>query len=254
MPRPNPPRRRPRQRRQNSAVVKVPEGQQPRSLETPPARSAKAAVAASGGPAPDPEVQWSRRSLAVMVAIVAGVELVINLIGYPSVPNGPTKPAIRDFAVALQPIPLVAACFVAMPIAKYLTGEKRYLRVVETAVVGVVTFFIWFFLVVAVGALIGTSSGPATGTSPSAPATPLPNTTVSPAPQTFTPAATPSPTPRSGGVTTVRVTPLSTESFVALVVVDIVSYALAVYIYPPLYRRFRMKRPPPRAAPAGKKR
>jgi len=260
VPRPNPPRRRPRQRRRNAAVVKVPEGQQPRALETPPPRSARAAVAP--GPPADPDVQWSRRSLAIMLAIVAVVEVIINLIGYPSVPAGPNKPTLRDFLVAIQPIPLVGACFVAMPITKYITGEKRYLRVVETAVIGVVVFFIWFFLVVGVGALIGGNSSPLSRNSPSTNPTPLPNVSVSASPNaTATPSLAPSSSPSgtaspvpSGNGTSVPVPALTAQSFFALIVVDIASYALTVYVYPPLYRRLRMRPRPPRAPPNRQKR
>jgi hypothetical protein len=256
MPRPNPPRRKPRQRRRNPNVVKAPQqppedGQDAQApAPTPPQRSARAAVRGSTpAPAALDTSEWSRRSLWVMVALMVVAEALVNLLVYVFSKN--TAP-LGLYMVVLNPYALLAAAYLAMPIAKRITGEARYLRIVETALVSIFVFFIWYFFLAAAGSLLVS-----TGNTTHAPAhaTPLPNTTAAPTP---TPAATPSPSPSASATpspsnpATLPVEPTAT-SYAVLVVVDLIPFAVTPLIFYPVYRRFRV-RPRPRPPATGARR
>jgi hypothetical protein len=254
VPRPNPPRRRTRQRRRNPNVVRVPDqerdeqGDAPaqRAPAPPPPRSARAAVR---GTTPAPAVldtsEWSRQSLFVMVALMVVGEALVNLLVYMF--SKSTAP-IGLYIVVLNPYALLASAFIAMPLAKRITHEARYLRIVETALVSVFIFFIWYFFLAAAGGLLVSTGNTAK--------TPVTHTT--PLPQLASPSAAATPTPASGGssanpspssssTSTLPVEPTATSYFV-LGVVDMLPFAITPLIFYPVYRRFRfrgrMPRPP----------
>ncbi len=262
MPRPHPPRRRPRQRRRNPALVKVPQQSPDQETEArqpaaaPPQRSARAAaVRANARAAVVDTSEWPRRTMFVLVGLAAVIEVIINLFGFAQESKTVT---ISNFLVVIQPIPVVLSCFVAMPLTKLIMHERRYLRIVETALVGVFIFFIWFFLAVGVGALLGGNSSP-TKTNPSPQATPLP-ANFSPTPSAI-PTPTPSaasargasPSPSARATTTVPVQQLTSDAFAALVAIDLTAYAVTPFLFYPVYRRMRLRRPAPPTPRGAKK-
>lgn len=250
MPRPNPPRRKPRQRRRNPNVVRVP--QQPPEQEVaqsqttapPPPRSARAAVRA-GTPAPAAldTSEWTRRSMYILVGLMAVTYAFVNLLIFTfSKSSGSIGLAM---VYPLNAYAALAAAYLAMPVAKWLTGEARYLRVVETALVSIFVVFLWFFLITAAGAVLSGTGNvvvthssvpkPVTGSSPGA----------TPTPSTGSFSASPSASGSSGGssnsstLTVLRETP---TTYTVLVAVYLASFGITPLIFYPLYRRFRLRR------------
>lgn len=279
MPRPNPPRKRPR-RRQSAARAdaeltrQTAQSGKPRSQPSPkPAPSASGGGGAAAAAAP-PDELWSRRSYAILIALIAATEVVIGLILYGLAPPPKDVYSLVAEMIGLQPFqpfPLLAACLLAAPVARRITREARPLRFVETLVVGVIIYFIFIVLVTAAGFLIspggagGSSNACATphaspvsnttpGSSPSASSSPSGTPCPSPSPSASGSGSSPSASPRAGasaspspGATTVASgTNLSpSEVLAAAGGAWVASYVLAIYIYPPLYRRLRVRRPPP---------
>src|SRR5580704_10572392 len=231
MPRPNPPRKRPRRRpdavergaraevtlAKQEAQVKEKNGSDgKRQSSSKPQPAAKSRSLAKGAPPPrgrridEPYVPWEKRSYAVLVGVLFVAEVLIGSVYYLTISG--TKPAPPPFgifllAVSYQPLLPVAAALVAAPIAKFITKEPRSLRFMESIIVGIVQYFVWLSLFVALTYVIGGFNSAATAAS-----------------STATP-----------------------EAIVGLVVIDILSYVAAFYGYPPLYK-FMRRRPPPRTA------
>jgi hypothetical protein len=235
MPRPNPPRKRPRRRpdaversaraevslAKQTAQVKENNGSgdgkrqssakaQPAAKGRPPV---KGAAGARGRRPDEPYVPWERRSYLVLVGVLFVAELVIGGFYYLTIQG--SKPAPPPFgifllAVSYQPLLPVAAALVAAPIAKLITKEPRSLRFMESLIVGIVQYFVWLSLFVALTYVGGFESA----------------TTTS-----------------AGSATTTEI--------IGLVIIDILSYVAAYYGYPPLYK-FMRRRPPPRTAGARK--
>jgi hypothetical protein len=263
MPRPNPPRKRPRRRpdaveraaraevslAKQTAQFKERNGApEPKSPNAKPQASAKATK--GGRPArarriDEPFVPWAKRSYAILVACIAATELVVGGAAFFTL-TAP-RPAFGVYLLALSYNPLVvlAAALVAAPIAKFITKESRSLRFMESAMAGIIQYFVWLALFVVLTFAIGgfgSSSNGSTG-SPSSTASPLPTTPASPA---ATAAASPSPsssTANAGSTPTIVATPVLVAG---LAVIDVLSFVATFYIYPPLYKRMRIK-PPPRA-------
>jgi hypothetical protein len=238
MPRPNPPRKRPRRRpdsveratraevslaRQTAQVKEKngsPDGKQ-QSNAKPAATKARPALTGAAARAQrlsEPYVPWSKRSLAILIALMALGELVIGAITYFTTPGGKISFWILLLAVnasTLGPLIAVAAALVAAQVAKYVTKESRSMRFMESAMVGVTQYFIWFLLFIGLLYLFGLGSASTTSTA-----------SIN--------------------------EPLEV---VGLAVIDIVSFVGAFYIYPPLYKRMRLKPPPPRTPrpPKGEK-
>jgi hypothetical protein len=260
MPRPNPPRKRPRRRpdaleraaRAEVSLTKqtaqfkerngAPEPKSPNAKPQPSARATK------GGPPPRarridaPFVPWAKRSYAILVACIAAAELVVGAGAYFTLAS--PKPIFGVYLLALSYNPLVvlAAALVAAPIAKFITKESRTLRFMESAMAGIIQYFVWLVLFVALTYVIGGFGSTSTTKSGSPTATPLPTTSASPA---ATASAAPSPsssTANSASTPTIVATPVVVAG---LGVIDVLSYVATFYIYPPLYRRMRIK-PPPR--------
>lgn len=290
MPRPNPPRKRPRRRRSApradaELTRQTAQSSQPRAQEPAPKRgimSGGAGGGAAAAAAAVPEELWARRSYAILIALIALTEVVIGLILFGLAPGQKDVISLVAEMIGLQPFqpfPLLAACLLAAPVARRLSGEARALRFVETLIVGVVVYFLFIVFVTAAGFLLtpggagGTSNACAT---PSAHATPLPNTTESPSASASasaspsasgTPCPSPSPSPASGqgsppasasGGASASASPASGTGSVAsgtnlspatvLTAAGgawVAAYVLSVFIYPPLYRRLRVRRPPP---------
>ena len=228
MPRPNPPRKRPRRRpdavergvraevslAKQTAQVKeksASDGKRQSSAKAVPAKArpgTKGGGAAGRGGRDEPFVPWAKRSYLVLVGVLFIAEVLIGSVYYLTISGSKPAPppfAIFLLAVSYQPLLPVAAALVAAPIAKFITKEQRSLRFMESLIVGVVQYFFWLALFVAfyeVAGLAGTSG-------------------------------------------TLNAT---TTTVIGFVVIDIISYAAAYYLYPPLYK-FMRRRPPPRRAP-----
>jgi hypothetical protein len=262
MPRPNPPRKRPRRRPdavERAARAEVSLAKQTAQLKerngapdpkSPNAKPQSSAKATKGGPPArarridEPFVPWAKRSYAILIACIAAAELVVGAAAYFTLTS--PKPVFGVYLLALSYNPLVvlAAALVAAPIAKFITKESRSLRFMESAMAGVMQYFIWLALFVALTFVIGGfGSTSTTGKgSPSSTASPLPTTPASPAASA---AASPSPsssTANAGSTPTIVTTPVVVAG---LAVIDVLSFVATFYIYPPLYRRMRIK-PPPR--------
>ncbi len=238
MPRPNAPRKRPRRRpdsveratraevslARQTAQVNEKKGssdgkQQSNAKPATKARPALTGAAARAQRMSEPYVPWAKRSLAILVALMAAGELIIGAITYFTTPGGKISFGILLLAVnanSLGPLIAVAAALVAAQVAKYVTKESRSLRFMESAMVGVTQYFIWFLLFIGLLYLFGL-----------------------------------------GGSASASKTPTITEplEIVGLAVIDIASFVGAFYVYPPLYKRMRLKPPPPRTPrpPKGEK-
>jgi hypothetical protein len=230
MPRPNPPRKRPRRRpdsveratraevslARQTAQVKEKNGSsdgKQQSNAKPAATKARPALKGAAARAQrmsEPYVPWAKRSLAILIAVMAVGEFVIGAITYFTTPGSKISFWILLLAVnasTLGPLIAVAAALVAAQVAKYITKEQRSMRFMESAMVGVTQYFIWFLLFIGLLYLFGLG-GSASATSTSSINEPL--------------------------------------EVVGLAAIDIASFVGAFYIYPPLYKRMRLKPPPPR--------
>ena len=214
---------------------------------------------------------WSRRSYAILIGLIALVEVFIGLLLYALAPQPKDTVSLVAELIGLQPFqpfPLLAASLLAAPVARRLTGEARPLRFVETLVVGVVIYFIFIIFVTGAGFVLSPNGGAGTsmacatssalptpvgnGTSspsnsPSGTPCPSPNPSASPSAQPSSsahPSATATPVPGSNTVAPGSNLPAS-EVLAAAGVCYVAAYALAVFVYPPLYRRLRVRRPPP---------
>ncbi len=263
MPRPNPPRKRPRRR--PDAVERAAKAEVSLTRQTaqskdrnaaPDAKTQAKAKAKPGSKAPpppprgrridEPFVPWARRSYAILVAVMAAIEVLITAVTYFTLSGA--KPTLGDDLLfsSYQPLVVLGAALVAAPIAKFIARESRSLRFMESVMAGIVQYFVWFILFVALTWAIGTlgSAAPSgTNGSPSSTATPLSTSPPSPAPtQASSPAATASP---SASASTSTLT-LTTSAVLGVFVIDVLSFVLTVYLYPPIYRRLRLRPPPPR--------
>jgi hypothetical protein len=269
MPRPNPPRKRPRRRpdaveRNTRAEVSLTkQTAQVKERNTPEPKTAnvkpqpKATKTGKGAPPPrvrridEPFVPWAKRSYAILVACIAVAELIVGAVAYFTLSNTPSSPR-PDFGLYLlglsyNPLIVLASALVAAPVAKFIAKESRALRFMESIMAGIFQYFIWLALFVALTFVVGgfgSSSPAATNGSPSATATPLPTSSTSPAPSAAA-SASASPSASSAASTaTVVATPIA---IAGLAIIDVLSFVGTFYLYPPLYRRMRIKPPPPRA-------
>lgn len=279
MPRPNPPRKRPR-RRPDAARADAELTRQTAQSTRPQQPAPKSSSSSSGGrgggaaaAAINTEELWSRRSYAILIVLIAATEVVIGLILFGLAP--PPKDVVSLVAEMIglqpfQPFPLLAAALLAAPLARRLSGEARPLRFVETLIVGVVIYFIFIIFVTAAGFLLSPNGGAGSSTpcatssavptpigngtagpsaSPSGTPCPSPNPNASPSasaePSSSAHAsATPTPAPGSNTVAPGSNLPAS-EVLAAAGVCYVAAYALTVFVYPPLYKRLRVRRPPP---------
>ena len=232
MPRPNPPRKRPRRRpdsverstraevslARQTAQVKEKNGSDPKQGNAKQQSSAKGRPAPKGGPGArprridEPFVPWAKRSYLILVALLFVAEIVVGSAAYFTLANPKPEFGLYVLGVTYNPLVPVAAALVAAPLAKLITKEPRSLRFMESVMAGIMQYFVWLALFVALTYLIG---GFASSKSSAA-------TTVS------TPAAV-----------------------VGLIVITILSYVGTFYLYPALYK-FMRRRPPPRTAKATK--
>jgi hypothetical protein len=264
MPRPNPPRKRPRRRpdaversaraevsltRQTAQVKERNGAPEPKSPNAKPAGKG-----AKNGPPPkvrridEPYVPWAKRSYAILVVLLALAETLIGGLAWFTL-SAP-RPDFGVFllgvnADSLGPLIAVAAALLAAQFAKYIAKETRALRFMESAIVGVTQYFIWLALFVGLVYLLGLNAT-TTGASnpPSSTSTPL---ATSPASTSSAPTATATPSSSASSSTANAASEVATPVQVAgLAVVDVLSFVLTFYLYPPLYRRLRIKPPPPR--------
>lgn len=273
MPRPNPPRKRPRRRpdsveratraevslaRQTAQVKEKngsSDGKQQSSAKQPAAKARPAlkGAAARAQRFNEPWVPWSKRSYAILIVLMAAGELIIGGLAYFTLSG--TKPSVGIFllginADSLGPLIAVAAALVAAQVAKYITKEPRALRFMESAMAGVTQYFIWFALFVGLLFVFGLGGpAPSSTNSPASSATPLPTGSASPASSaTATPSSAASSSSTANGAATIT----EPVEIAGLALIDILSFVGAYYLYPPVYKRLRVKPPPPRNPPAKK--
>ena len=238
MPRPNPPRKRPRRRpdsvdraaraevslARQTAQVKGKNGSsdgKQQSSAKPAAGKARPALKGAAARAQrlsEPFVPWAKRSYAILMVLIAAGELIIGSLAYFTVTGA--KPSFGIFllgvdADSLGPLIAVAAALVAAQAARYIAKESRSLRFMESAMAGITQYFIWFVLFIGLLYLFGLGSASS-----------------------------------SKGLTINEPIEIAGLAFI-----DIVSFVAAYFIYPPLYKRMRLKPPPPRTPrpPKGEK-
>lgn len=264
MPRPNPPRKRPRRRpdaverntraevslTKQTAQVKERSGPEPKSANAKP--QPKATKPGKGAPPPrvrridEPYVPWAKRSYAILVACIAGAELIVGAAAFFTLTAPRPDFGLYLLGLSYNPLIVLAAALVAAPIAKFITKESRALRFMESIMAGIFQYFIWLALFVALTFLVGgfgSSSPAATNGTPSATATPLPTSSTSPAPSA---AASPSPSSSASSAASTATVVATPVAIAGLAIIDVLSFVGTFYLYPPLYRRMRIKPPPPR--------
>jgi hypothetical protein len=230
MPRPNPPRKRPRRRpdavergaraevtlARQEAEVKEKNGaadskrQSSARVQPAKARPALTGSAARAARLNEPYIPWAQRSYAIFFALMALGELVIGGLTYFTYSG--SKPPFWVFVVggdagSLGPVVAVAAALVAAQLAKRISKESRPLRFMESAIAGVVQYSFFFIFFVGILYILGPESN----------------------------------TAASKAVTTTE--PIEVAG---LAVADVLSFVAAYFVYPPLYRRLRVKPPRPR--------
>jgi hypothetical protein len=231
MPRPNPPRKRPRRRpdaverstraevslAKQTAQVKESKGSDSKQSNANGKQqpAAKARPAGKGGAQTrlqrlnEPFVPWAKRSYAILIAVLFVAEMVVGSAAYFTIPNPRPSFALYLLGVTYNPLIPVAAALVAAPLAKLITKETRSLRFMESVMAGIMQYFLWLALFIGLTALIGGFNSSKTAA-----------TTVS------TPAAV-----------------------VGLFIVGVLSYVGTFYLYPLLYKFMRRRPPPPRPKP-----
>ncbi|MBV9100240.1 MAG: hypothetical protein JOZ46_09735 [Candidatus Dormibacteraeota bacterium] len=241
---------------------------QPKNAVTQPQKTPARGGRANGAAAAAVEVfqPWTRRSYAILIGVDCVLMLLITVLQWavaPSVSNGVAKEPVSIYLVAwpsqIGLIAWVAGSFFGAPIAQRISGESRRLRPVESMVVGLVVFFFATLGTLIVGTLVGLTSG--TSSNQPGVASPCPTAGCSSArpSATASPAATPTPTPsstgsasaspRAGSSATAVPANLKASDYAILGAADAASLVGTYFLYPPLYRRFRFRRPPP--APRG---
>jgi len=275
MPRPNPPRKRPRRRppanqraaRADAALTKQ-TADSAQSQRTPTGKSLTTKAATVETPAPDE--MWSRHSYAILLAVMAAAQALIGILLF--VFSSGQKDLLSLFAaiLGLNLVSVLAASLLAAPVAKRLAGEQRSLRIIETLGVGMVLYFIYIVLSFIAGAALtafipappgtgstncGTASTVITPVPQSPTASPRPSGTPCPSPS---PSAEPTPTAHaaaspsasaSATATTGGTAASVTVVYAAIAAIDVLAFVGTVYLYPPIYKRLRV-RPPPRTPPA----
>jgi hypothetical protein len=230
MPRPNPPRKRPRRRpdsverstraevslAKQTAQVKEKNGsdgkQSNAKQQAAKARPVpKGAAAARARRIDEPFVPWAKRSYLILVAVLAAAEVVVGSLAFFTLADPKPFFGLYVLGVSYNPLVPVAGALVAAPLAKLITKESRALRFMESVMVGIIQYFVWLALFVALTYAIGGFASSKSSASTIA-----------------TPAA-----------------------IVGLIVIDILSFVATFYVYPPLYK-FMRRRPPPRTPQARK--
>jgi hypothetical protein len=153
---------------------------------------------------------------------------VVGAAAYFTLTNTPKAPrpgfGLYLLGLSYNPLVVLAAALVAAPIAKLITKEMRSLRFMESVMAGIIQYFVWLALFVALTYAIGgfgAASTPGSG-SPSSTATPLATTPASPA---ATAAASPSPTASSSANSASTPTIVATPVAVAgLAIIDVLSF------------------------------
>src|SRR3984957_72422 len=255
MPRPNPPRKRPRRRpdaverntkaevslTKQTAQVKERSGPEPKPANAKP--QPKGAKPTKGGPPPrarridEPFVPWAKRSYAILVACIALAELIVGAAAFFTLTAPRPDFGLYLLGLSYNPLIVLAAALVAAPIAKFITKETRSLRFMESIMAGIFQYFIWLALFVALTFLVGgfgSSSPAATNGTPSATATPLPTSGASPAPSS---AASPSPSSSAASAASTATVVATPVAIAGLAIIDVLSFVGTFYLYPPLYRR-----------------
>ena len=107
----------------------------------------------------------------MLVAVLFVAELLIGALVLPHDRERQARATafgIFLLAVSYQPLLPVAAALVAAPFAKFITKEPRSLRFMESIIVGIVQYFVWLSLFVALTYIIGGFNSASSATSTSA--------------------------------------------------------------------------------------
>ncbi|MHB8490019.1 MAG: hypothetical protein ACYDCS_07290 [Candidatus Dormibacteria bacterium] len=219
MPRPNPPRKRPRRRpdsveraaraevslaKQTAQVKEKGDGKQQPAAKT--RTVGKGGAASRARPIDQPFVPWAKRSYLILVALLAVAEVAVGSLAFFTIADPKPAFGLYVLGVTYNPLVPVAAALVAAPITKLITKEPRSLRFMESVMSGIMQYFVWLALFVAltyaIGGFVSSKTSASTVATPTA----------------------------IGG----------------LLVIDILSFVATFYLYPPLYK-FMRRRPPPRA-------
>ena len=229
MPRPHPPRKRPRRRpdsveraaraevslARQTAQVKSSDGKQQANAKQQPASKtrtlAKGGMASRARAIDEPFVPWTKRSYLILVALLAAAEVAVGSLAFFTLADPKPAFGLYVLGVSYNPLVPVASALVAAPLAKLITKEPRSLRFMESVMAGIMQYFIWLALFVAltylIGGFVSSKSSASTVATPTA--------------------------------------------VVGLIGIDILSFVATFYLYPPLYK-FMRRRPPPRTPRAPK--
>lgn len=225
---------------------------------TEPPEAAQPAVAAgskragaSRSSVPVAEIgPWSRRSVLVMVALVALLQLPLGFLTFLQHRSSDLLTDIVLVPVNFPPLPLLLACLVAMPLARRLAGESRSMAFLETIAVGVTIMVIDLTLIVTAFAAPAnhTSQPAAPGAGPRSslptPLTALPPASGTPAVSSSAPAARASPAPRptpAAPQSPSPVEPLTTAQVASFAFSNIVALLTTAYVFPIVYRLLWMR-------------
>jgi hypothetical protein len=216
---------------------------------------------------------WSRRSYGIMLGVMAAAQALIGILLFAF--SSGQKDLLSLFAaiLGLNLVSVLAASLLAAPVAKRLAGEQRSLRIIETLGVGMVLYFIYIVLSFIAGAALtafipappgtgnsncGTASTVITPVPQTSTASPTPSGTPCPSPSasaspTPTPHASASPSASASTTPTTSATAASiTVIYAAIAGIDVIAFVATVYLYPPIYKRLRVRPPPPRTPRGGK--
>jgi membrane protein implicated in regulation of membrane protease activity len=230
MPRPNPPRKRPRRRpdaversaraevslaRQTAQVKEKGDSKQQSNGKQQPASKARLVgkgTAARGRRIDEPFIPWAKRSYLILVALLAAAEVAVGSLAFFTLADPKPAFGLYVLGVSYNPLVPVASALVAAPLAKLITKEPRSLRFMESVMSGIMQYFVWLALFVALEYLTG------------------------------------------GFVSskTAAVTVSTPAIIVELIVIDVLSFAATFLLYPWL-NKFMRRRPPPSRTPPAKK-
>jgi hypothetical protein len=211
-----------------------------------------------------PGPEWRRQDLLLLSALTGGVLVVVAALFLFSAPGARSVAGFLSLLVLIPAAPLAilflgVSVFIAMPIAHRITKRRR-LKFFEVLAYSAVIAFLCALTSYGAFALVGGSAtvvggGAAPTPGPGAISTPLPVVTASPSAHASASAsaaasarpsasATASPSGGSSGTGTVE---LPAKTIAALGAAEILSFAAAAWVYPPVGRMLRGK---PRGEPA----
>lgn len=192
-----------------------------------------------------PAEPWSRRSVGVMCLIVGLFQLPFGTLHFLTDRSSDLFEDVILVPSGSPPL-LLAACFVAMPLARRLTRERRPLGILETMGVGATIFLLFLSFAFTVVGVAGEGSSSNSTASPKPLPTPVGSLAVpTPAPPAASPAPPPvSPAPRATkpvAPSPARTARLNAGQISGLALANLVALGATAYIFPMLQRLFRRR-------------